>query len=342
MRLSVGDVIVGFHRDDDVAKIYRAAFGSSVWSRLHEDRLRRAFVGSVIFGVLFENMPTALATKLHDALENCDGYLGLLSVHFEFGPHLALYRNSLPSKYRLKGTSCRAFFSMGEEDGKDMYDLAEMRTLGYVDVDWEDRGAHGTIFDSFDTLRHFERVAAFRKAISPLLLGGDDAAYELVMVLEDLDPKLFNALGAAIERLMAAEIEEDVAQAALSGRRYMEQLADALFPPSDTKRGGRSVGKSAYRNRLWAFVEDNVGGNTDRQNNLGAEIDRLVDELNGGLHGDRPKQRIMRAFADAAQLTAELLALNPDTTRKPYYAFRSSIEAFFQESVALRGAGKAD
>jgi hypothetical protein len=282
--------------------------------------------------MVFENMPSTVAEKLHETLSSDSGYLGALAVSFEYGPHLVRYR--LISKYRLKGTSCRAFFSMGEEDGKDEYDLEAMRRLGYVDLGWEDRGAHGTIFDDFNTPRHYERIAAFRNAISPLLPGGADAAYELVMVLEDLNPTLFNALGAALERLQAAETGEDVAQAALSGRRYMEQLADVLFPPTDVMRNGRSVGKAAYRNRLWAFVEDNIGGDVGRRDTLGTEIDRLVEELNGALHGDRPKQRILQAFADAAQLTANLLALNPEEARKPYYAFQSRMVEFFRDCVA--------
>lgn len=338
MRLSIGDVIVGFHRGDDRARIYEAAFLRSEWKLLHEERLNTSFLRSVIFGMLFENMPRAVAEKLHDALSANTGYLGAVAVSFDYAPHLALYRNCLPLMYRLNGTSCRAFFTMGETDGKDEYDLQEMQRLGYVDVGWEDRGAHRTIFDDFDTPRHFERIAAFRKAISPLLRGGEDAAYELVMLLEDLNPKLFDALGAAMERLLAAENQEEIAQAALSGRRYMEQLADVLFPATNGERNGKSLGKAAYKNRLWAFVEDNVAGDVVRRDVLGKEIDRLVEELNGGLHGDKPSGRILNAFVDAAHLTAELLALNPDLVRKPYYAFQSRIREFFREIQDRRAA----
>lgn len=307
MHLSIGDVHVGFERDDDPEAIYNALFLHNQWRQLHGERLQRTFASSVVFAMVFENMPRDLAEKLNAALNPEPGYLGAVEVNFEFGPHLTRYR--VPEKYRLCGNYCRAFVSMGEDDGKDEDDLKEMRRLGYVDVDWEDRGAHRTIFDDFDTPRHFERVAAFRRAISPSLSGGEDAAFELVMVLGDLNPKLFNALGSAVERLIDAETEEDVAQAALSGRRYLEQLADVLFPPRGAKRNDRSIGKAEYRNRLWAFVEDNSGGDTVLLNALGKEIDRLVAELNGGLHDDRPQERVLKAFADAAQLTAELLAL---------------------------------
>lgn len=334
MRLSIGDVHTGFHRGDDPELIYRALFLENEWRQLHDERLKHAFMRSVVFAMVFENMPRALAEELHQALSSEPGYLGAVEVNFEFGPHLARYR--IPEKYRLSGTYCRGFLSMGMEDDKDEYDLDEMRRLGYADVGWEDRGAHQTIFDDFDTPRHFARVAAVRQSISRSLRGGEDAAFELVMVLGDLNPKLFNALGAAVERLVGAETEEDVAQAALSGRRYMEQLADVLFPAQDGKRKGRSIGKAAYRNRLWAFVEDNTAEDEARRDALGKEVDRLVEELNGGLHGEKPQERILEAFADAAQLTAELLALNPEEARKPYYAFNDRIVAFLRESVSRR------
>lgn len=332
MHLSIGDVHTGFHSGDDPAAIYYVLFLHNEWRRLHDERLQRTFRRSVVFAMVFENMPRDLAEELHAAISSEPGYLGAVEVNFEFGPHLARYR--LPEKYRLSGTYCRGFVSMGEEDGKDEYDLEETRRLGYVDVGWEDRGAHRTIFDDFDTPRHFERVAAFRKAISPFLPGGEDAAFELVMVLGDLNPKLFNALGAAVERLVTAETDEDVAQAALSGRRYMEQLADVLFPPRSKGRNGRSLGKAAYRNRLWAFVEDNTTGDVGRRDAMGKEVDRLVEELNGALHGEKPQKRVLMAFAEAAQLTAELLALNPEEARKPYYAFNDRIVEFFAESMS--------
>jgi hypothetical protein len=41
-----------------------------------------------------------------------------------------------------------------------------------------------------------------------------------------------------------AETEEDLAQAALSGRRLLEKTADYLFPPQPTDWNGRKVGKA--------------------------------------------------------------------------------------------------
>ncbi len=95
------------------------------------------------------------------------------------------------------------------------------------------------------------------------------------MLLEDLSPNLFNSLGAAAERLAVAENEEELAQVALSGRRYMEQLADALFPAVDGKRPGRALTSAAYKNRLWAFVEEHNTNGPLRLREIGTEIDRV-------------------------------------------------------------------
>jgi hypothetical protein len=234
--------------------------------------------------------------------------------------------------YRVEGSTCRIFYSMGEEDARDDKEPLEMGKHGYTDVAWEDKGAHKTIFDDFDSLEHFKRVAAFREAVTGFIVGGEDEAYELVMVLEDLNPQLFNVLGAAVRALDQAETEEDVAQAAVSGRRYMEKLADVLFPRRDEPFKGRKVGKPEYKNRIWAYAEQNTGGDGKRLKVLGAEVDRLIVEFNAGLHSEQPKRRIQQAFADVGVLTAGLLALNTSVARQPYLAHQRKIVEFFQQA----------
>jgi hypothetical protein len=145
------------------------------------------------------------------------------------------------------------------------------------------------------------------------------------MVLEDLNPGLFNALGAAMDVLGHARTEEHVAQVALSCRRYLEQLADVLFPAQDKQHNGRKVGKAEYRNRIWAFIADNAASDGTLLCNLGHTIDNLTEEFNACLHWGQPQDRVLRALVNAAELTAALLALNPAETRKPYFAFRKRI-----------------
>ena len=338
MKMSVGDVLwdrVGPDLEHRRA-VREAVYFVPEAPLIHEARLRSTFGRSEVFAVVFENMTEATAEALHRALTPDERYLGFKKAVFEFGPHLAAYRVFVSTVYRLQGRCCRAFYSMSSEDGKDQGALDAMAELGFDDLGWEDSGARKTIFDDFDTVEHFEQVAAFRDIVAPHLPGGLDDAFELVMVLEDLNPRLFNALGAAAKVLADATNEEHVAQAALSGRRYMEALTDALYPPSSELVNGRKVGKTEYKNRLWAFIATHLPPDDGRVSILGQEADRLVDELNGGLHGDRPKERMQVALADASAFTASLLSLAPDAVRKPYLAFGRRIVEILKEGIERR------
>jgi len=151
---------------------------------------------------------------------------------------------------------------------------------------------------------------------------------------------LFNALGAAVRAIERAQTEEGIAQAAISGRRYMEKLADVLFPARKKPFKGRKVGNAEYRNRIWAYIDENTAGYTTQLHGLGKEIDRIAEEFNAGLHGDWAKPRIVQALADIAILSAGLLALNPSAARKLYFAHQKSILSFFKDAIDNPGAGE--
>ncbi len=331
MKMSVGDVLVYGHHNYDA--INEALYFHSSWSLIHEDRLRSTFHRATVTAVIYENMPSALATSLHHALAFEDSYLGLQSIDHTHGPHLALYRNLMIPKYRLVGTTARIFYSMSDTDGRDEYAPILLKQWGYTDIDWEDTGAHHTTFDDYDTLAHFQQVGDFRDAVAPHLAGGEDAAFELVMLLEDLNPRLFNALGAAVVVLHRAVHDDHVAQAALAGRRYIERLADALFPGRDEHYKTRKVTKDRYRTRLWAYLDENLSADPERVKILDAELKRIDGEFNAGLHDEQPAGRILRALADVGELTAAFLAINPAAARKPYLAHEKTMLEFYRTAA---------
>jgi hypothetical protein len=322
MKILAGNVLIRSHSKTwaHYDELYERVYFASSWALLHEARLRATFRKTRVYAVVAENMTRGIAEDLHKALTPDQGYLGLQSVEYSYGPHLALYNSMIPL-YRVQGRSCWVFFAM-EDDTKNQDDFDAMREVGFDSVQWEDSGAHWTIFDDYDTLEHFRQVANFRAAVTPYLVDGEDEACELIMILEDLNPALFNALGAAVDALGRARNEEHVAQAALSGRRYMEQLADVLFPAQEKKHQGRKVGKAEYKNRIWAFIADNAGSDYELRNTLGRETDRLVEEFNACLHAEQQQDRVLGAVVDVAKLTAALLTLNPEKTREPYFAYR--------------------
>src|SRR6266404_6336708 len=324
MKIWIGDVSIYScaktlaHYHELCERVYFA----HTWGRLHEARLRATFWYSTVYTLVFENMTRNIANKLHDALTSDKSYLGLEAVDYAYYPHLVMYRNSLVPAYRVHGQSCTIFYFIGQDFCRNEEDFSRMRQLGHH-VTWENRGAHNTYFDNYNTPEHFRQIENFRAVVGPHI--DENEADELVMVLEDLNPGLFNALGAAVDALGHARTEEHVAQVALSGRRYLEQLADVLFPAQDKEHHGRKVGKAEFRNRIWAFIADNATSDGTLLRNLGRATDKLIAEFNACLHGEQPQGRVLRALVNAAELTAALLALNPADTRKPYFAFRKGI-----------------
>jgi len=326
MKVGRGDVGTFGHARTmpDLIALCERVYWSATWSRVLDERLYATHGRATVYAVVLHNATQAIAIRLHQALVPHQAYLGSLEVDFAYGPHLVFFRNFIGTQYRIQGRRCRVFYSMSDKENS-CFDsqLDEVRTYGYDDVDWEDRGAHGTIFDDFDTPDHFAKVSTFRDGIAKLGRWGADDASELAFILEDLNPRLFWTLAAAFAVLTRAETEEEVAQASLSGRRFLEQLADVLFTASGELWDGRPVSKAHYRNRIWAFVATHSAPVT--RDRIGKEVDRLDLEFNAGIHGTRDTSRLGRAFADLAAVTGAILALSPDAARKPYYAHQANM-----------------
>lgn len=325
VKLSVGDVLAGLKPGQDERALFAAAFGQSEWNKIDGTRLSLGF--PTVFGLVFENMPTALAEELGNALHPHRGYIGALSVHFEYPPHLALYRLTLPPLYRIEGRRLRRLHADGEQDGCDRSELDAMRRLGYPDADFEDTGARRAL-DSCDMPRHFERVAALRTLLRMALPGGEDDASQLTMMLEDQNPKLFNALGGAAEGLASAGNGEDVVRAAISARRYLQHLAQDLRPEATMPADKRRRDRTTLRSRLRAVARVPLKGDRARLSAIGRDLDRIVHDLHAGHNAGKAREQVAYALTDAAILTATLLALHPDSSGHGCPPQKDSLLAF--------------
>lgn len=338
MKVKHGDVLVYSHGQthEDFERIAEATYFGTNWSLIKEDLIRASYMQDTIWAWIIQNVTHQIAEDLDAALSTESSYLGLHAVDYSHPPHLALYRNAMPQYCRIIGTTCMRQYSMGNKDEIDEFETEDLLTLGFTKVDWEDRGAHGTIFDDYDTLEHFRQVRDVQAVFAHGLPEGDYKAEELVMLLEDLNPRLFNTLGAAVRAVSRAQNEEDIAHVGISGRRYIEQLADVLFPPRAELHNGRNVKKEKFRNRIWAFIDQEVPTSIDNRveevRRRGLEVDRLIDEVNSILHGTPDKTRALKILFDLAKLSIDLLQLNPIATRKPYDAFNDNILKFLQDS----------
>lgn len=347
MRISVGDILTysAAARSKNPTMAYllelcRAVYRPTHFDRLNYELLEDTHGKATVYCWLFQNMTAAIGEALHSKLSPDPAYLGAMDVAFSEPLHLGFFRNSLCENYRLNGRHCSIFYSMGENEDPDVSVQDCFKEHGF-DVDHEDTGARRTIFDDFDSLEHFRRVEDFKCVFAGFDGLGADRASDLILNLEEVHPKLFDAFASAARTLARAETEEDYAQAALSGRRLLERISDYLFPPRDEKWNKRKVGRAEYKNRLWAYIEQTVAASGKADSSLtilGSEADRLVELFNAGLHASPTKTKVEAAFVSLATWLSDVIALSPALVRRPYLAYDDSLRGFIEDAVLNRPA----
>jgi len=126
---------------------------------------------------------------------------------------------------------------------------------------------------------------------------------------------MVEVLDAALASLKGEPGLEFTSQAALSCRRFLERLADVLYPPRETAEGERKLGKTQYVNRLWAYVEQSLGpdGSRSALSEIGNRMESLNALANKGLHDDIPVDEMDRLVLNLVLLTHDLMRLTPPT-----------------------------
>lgn len=342
MRVSVGDILTysAASKSKTPTKGYLVELCRAVYRPTHFDRLNYMLLEdthgkATIYCWLFQNMTTAIGDALHSKLTSDPAYLGAMDVVFSEPLQLGFFRNSLCENYRLHRKNCSIFYSMGENEDPDVSIQDCFEEHGFA-VDYEDAGARRTIFDDFDSLEHFQRIEDFKNVFASFNNLGEERTSDLILNLEEIHPKLFDAFSSAARALARAETEEDYAQAALSGRRLLERISDYLFPPSDEIWNGRKVGRAEYKNRLWAYIEQTIsatGKERDELTALGKEADRLVELFNAGLHSSPTKLKVESAFVSLAIWLSDVISLSPALVRRPYLAYENSLQEFVKDIV---------
>lgn len=338
LKIGCGDLLFYSHAKttNDIKQFAQKTLFDTKSEWISKDKICSCILNSTIFTWVVQNATLDLTEKLHNYLISFPSYLGIHEINFAYPYHLVFFRNYIGEQYRIIGNSIRIFCFMGEFEEYDIAEFDELKKLGFDDVDLEDSGARLTIFDDYDSPEHFQQIDDFITQTSSYFKNGENDAFELCMLLSDVNPKLFNSLGAAVRATKHIQNEEDVAHIALSGRRYLEQLADVLFEPSDGKFNGRNVRKADYKNRIWSFIETSIQQNDEDKSNiikLGKEIDRLVDLFNSAIHGIPNQAEIINGFADLAKISLVLITLQPMYAKDPYFAYEKRLLDFIDECL---------
>jgi hypothetical protein len=321
-----GTVLLSHARPEHREELAQAAFFADLWSHLDQPRVLRTFQTSKIFAWAVNNVDRATASSLHEALQAEPSYLGAHAIDLARPSHWALYRRSLPLVLRIWGNRCSAFFRVVDGDDRDTAVYDDLKSLGFDEVEWEDLGLRETIVDDFDTPEHFSRLGSLRDVLKLTQPGGVDDADELLVLLDDLSPRLAETLAVASESFLNATSDEHLAQVGLSVRRYLEQLADFLFPARQGEFNGRDVTKPKVKNRLRSYIET-VGTSQDHSR-LADASSRLIDAANQALHASSPRDYLRDLLGDVARVSVGLLMLAPHQNRRPYDAYWPRMREF--------------
>ncbi len=278
---------------------------------------------------------------IDESLRATRGYLGAIQVQpGEFS--WLLYDSTLPPVYRIVGTELRLMYREYEieiEDNRDhqQFEAWKERRL-FARLAWEDIGGHGTFFDPYDNPEHARLTGESEELVNDQLARMID---EIVLGIAKFDPRLVRQLHGALKTFDGLDNGDSLAQVALSCRRFLERLADALYPPRPGKINGHKVGQGEYRNRLWAYINDAIRSQTQRDimistlTDVGSRIDSLDAAANKGLHADLNAGETQRLLVAFLTLIYDVLTLAPLPLKTPGAPCEESAKEYF--SRMLRG-----
>lgn len=270
--------------------------------------------------ILVEGIAREDAAAVHKVLLAMPGYLGSMQVRRDHAVQASYY--SLPLSLRLHGANVGVLMPMSEdpaiagEDGRDHGRLEALRALlfplGIHRVEFEYTGLQDTMFDPASSLDVDAEMGRAERLLETYIGGVVD---EVMIRARDLDPEFVTVLAAALRALEEHVDSEQLAHVSLSCRRALTRLADMLYPARRSKKGERSLGPEAYRNRLWAYAEERlksdskVGVVLATLSDVGARIEALDAVANKGLHDQVDAQEVRRLVLGLLVLVHDLLTL---------------------------------
>lgn len=298
------------------------------------------FAHTSVYILLVQGMTHSQADAIRDQLSSRNSFLGMLGLSFNDRLHRAVYGSRFSPSYRVIGDELRLrhdALAVALDDERDHSQIDRWRkTALFKRVLWENIGVRTTILDEFDSPEHDAIVGETENLLSDLLEG---VAMEVMLRTIDLDPRLVEALHAALYSLQTARTSEQLAQSALSCRRFLERLADRLFPTSEEERNGRKLGPAQWKNRLWAFAEDAIGSSAasdidSRLADIGARIDAVARSADSGVHRPEMDQvRATRLITALVSLSYDLALLTPPPTELPGDAYEPSVRRMLLEML---------
>lgn len=316
--------------------VEKSNFLDEAWTSPVKDRAAVLSSQHGVGAIYLEGLPIRAVAAFERPLRRRAELVGIVDVTHEPRTSLML-KNALPLQYRVVGREARVLHEHISLVGDPEY-LEERRQwveeLGIFDrVVPEDVGLRDTIFDASTEDPH--RVVRVSEIVA--LATNVDHAEAAVLWLDVQDFHLTDALHAATKTCLSASYGEEAAQGAVSCRRFLQQLADVLFPARSAPYKGRDVGKKDWLNRLSAAIENALAtGAVDELNRLGRLTHEIKVAAEDGVHAVPPitPERAVELVERLLEWVYELSLLLPPPERSSLVPYEAHALGMFREMLA--------
>lgn len=135
----------------------------------------------------------------------------------------------------------------------------------------------------------------------------------------EVDDKLFDLDPTLAEKLMlmfksvSSNNQEELSHSLTTCRRFIESLADVLYPATDEKINGRLLGQTNYINRIWAFMDKSIQSASNKEmakahvDYLGSWLQKTHKISNKGVHTDVTKLEATKAVLHIYLILGDIL-----------------------------------
>ncbi|CEP35745.1 MULTISPECIES: ComEA family DNA-binding protein [unclassified Halomonas] len=130
--------------------------------------------------------------------------------------------------------------------------------------------------------------------------------------LLDLNPVIAEQLMLAFKSVSTGK-EEEWSQALTTCRRLIEGLADQLYPATNDKDKGRSLGQAQYVNRIWFFMDTSIESKSNRElakahvDFMGSWLENINKISNKGVHAELGQLEATKAVFHTYLMIADIL-----------------------------------
>ncbi len=290
-------------------------FREDNWNHMKNNAINDMF-NSNVFVICIDNIDKPLAEKIDQELQdNHYPYIGGLEVDETNAIHWSLYSNSLIYSYRIINNQLYIFWDGIDKESKDAGLRDYLLELNlFNNIEFEALNGKYSIFDSNHNYENIRRMAELKKVSENFFVY---MTHDVINKLDDVSPELVRKIWAAFDSFQNAEVSEQYSHVAVTCRRIIKCFADCIFPPIEDKsnEGEHKLGPEQYRNRLFAFVEQEIKSDTNKKlifasiNKLIEEIEKLDELASKGVHTSISQNGARRCLIRTILLLDDILSL---------------------------------